>query len=87
MPVIRLYQRFNVQPRSTIWRSPWWWWRSSRQAFLLVVDELIGKHEVVIKTLGAMFKDLPGVRAGDFGRRPRRPDREHGRHFRELAHA
>lgn len=30
----------------------------------LVVDELIGKHEVVIKNLGMMFKDLPGVAGG-----------------------
>ena len=31
----------------------------------VVVDELIGKHEVVIKTLGAMFKDLPDKISGN----------------------
>src|SRR6185295_2863080 len=65
MPVIRLYQRFNVQPRSTdLAESVVVVAEAHGKRFCLVVDELIGKHEVVIKTLGAMFKDLPGVAGG-----------------------
>ena len=45
--------------------------RSRGAAFCVLVDELIGKQEVVIKTLGETFKNVPGV-AGrrDSGRRP-----------------
>ena len=65
LPVIRLYQRFNVQPRSTdLSESVVVVAEAHGKRFCLVVDELIGKHEVVIKTLGAMFKDLPGVAGG-----------------------
>ena len=34
------------------------------QAFCLMVDELIGKQEVVIKSLGETLKDIPGVAGG-----------------------
>ena len=33
------------------------------QRFCLLVDELIGKQEVVIKSLGEMFSECPGCRA------------------------
>ena len=34
------------------------------QRFCLLVDELIGKQEVVIKALGETFKDVTGVAGG-----------------------
>ena len=34
------------------------------QRFCLLVDELIGKQEVVIKSLGEMFQNLPGIAGG-----------------------
>jgi two-component system chemotaxis sensor kinase CheA len=37
---------------------------SESQRFCLVVDELIGKQEVVIKSLGETFKNVPGIAGG-----------------------
>jgi two-component system, chemotaxis family, sensor kinase CheA len=34
------------------------------RSFCLMVDDLIGKQEVVIKTLGETIKDIPGVAGG-----------------------
>ncbi len=34
------------------------------KTFCLMVDELIGKQEVVIKSLGENLKDIPGVAGG-----------------------
>ena len=34
------------------------------QRFCVLVDELIGKQEVVIKSLGAFMQGLPGVAGG-----------------------
>jgi len=65
LPVLRLYRRFGVEPRST----------DPKQGvlvvaevegsrFCLLVDELIGKQEVVIKSLGETFKNVSGVAGG-----------------------
>jgi len=65
LPVLRLYRRFNVKPRS----------EDPAQSILVVaevegtcycllVDELIGKQEVVIKSLGATFRNVTGVAGG-----------------------
>jgi two-component system chemotaxis sensor kinase CheA len=32
--------------------------------FCLLVDEFLGKQEVVIKPLGAMFRNIPGISSG-----------------------
>jgi two-component system chemotaxis sensor kinase CheA len=37
---------------------------SQQAEFCLLVDRLIGKQEVVIKSLGAALKNLPGVAGG-----------------------
>jgi two-component system, chemotaxis family, sensor kinase CheA len=65
MPVVRLYKVFGVKPRT----------EDPRQGVLVVaevegrrfcvlVDELIGKQEVVIKSLGETFKGVTGVAGG-----------------------
>ena len=65
LPVVRLYRRFGITPRS----------EDPTQSLLLVtetlgkqycvmVDELIGKQEVVIKSLGETLKNIPGVAGG-----------------------
>jgi two-component system chemotaxis sensor kinase CheA len=65
LPVLRLYRRFGVQPRST----------DPSQCVLVVaevegacycllVDELIGKQEVVIKSLGETFSGVTGIAGG-----------------------
>ncbi len=65
LPVIRLYRKFGVAPRS---EDP----RESvlviadveGSRFCLMVDELIGKQEVVIKSLGETLRDIPGIAGG-----------------------
>jgi two-component system chemotaxis sensor kinase CheA len=37
---------------------------SSNRSFCLVIDELLGKQEVVIKSLGHLFADVPGLAGG-----------------------
>jgi len=65
LPLIRLYERFGVHPRS---KEP-----SENilivaevggRSFCLMVDDLIGKQEVVIKSLGAAIKEVPGIAGG-----------------------
>jgi two-component system, chemotaxis family, sensor kinase CheA len=65
MPVVRLYKRFGVQPRSEDpTRSVLIVAEAAGRSFCLMVDDLIGKQEVVIKTLGETIKDIPGVAGG-----------------------
>jgi two-component system chemotaxis sensor kinase CheA len=65
LPVLRLYRKFHVTPRS----------EDPLQSVLLVaevegrrscllVDELIGKQEVVIKALGETFQNATGIAGG-----------------------
>lgn len=65
LPVLRLYKRFNVTPRSEDpLNSVLVVAEVEGQRFCLLVDELIGKQEVVIKSLGETFKDVQGVAGG-----------------------
>ena len=65
LPVLRLYRKFRMTPRT----------EDPLQSVLLVaeveerrscllVDELIGKQEVVIKALGETFKSVTGIAGG-----------------------
>ncbi len=65
LPLLRLYRRFAVRPRSeNPLESALLVAEVEGQRFCLMVDELIGKQEVVIKSLGPMFKDVPGIAGG-----------------------
>jgi two-component system, chemotaxis family, sensor kinase CheA len=65
MPLVRLYKRFGVQPRSEDpTESVLIVAEAAGRSFCLMVDDLIGKQEVVIKTLGETIKDIPGVAGG-----------------------
>jgi two-component system, chemotaxis family, sensor kinase CheA len=65
LPVIRLHQRFQVQPRhQNPWESLLIVSESGSKLFCLMVDELIGKQEVVIKSLGEGMRNIPGVAGG-----------------------
>jgi two-component system, chemotaxis family, sensor kinase CheA len=65
LPVIRLHQRFNVQPRhQQPWESLLIVAESGTKLFCLMVDELIGKQEVVIKSLGEGMRNIAGVAGG-----------------------
>ncbi len=65
LPLIRLHQRFSVRPR---FENPWECLlivsESRGKQFCLMVDELIGKQEVVIKSLGETMSNIAGVAGG-----------------------
>ena len=65
LPVLRLYRRFGLAPRT---KDPCQALlivaATEGQPFCLMVDDLIGKQEVVIKNLGAGLGKVPGVAGG-----------------------
>jgi two-component system, chemotaxis family, sensor kinase CheA len=65
LPILRLHSRFGVEPRS---EDPAGGIlvvvESTRKNFCVLVDELIGKQEVVIKSLGETFRNVPGIAGG-----------------------
>jgi two-component system, chemotaxis family, sensor kinase CheA len=65
LPVIRLYRIFHVKPKN---EDPLAGVlvvaEVEGQRFCVLVDELIGKQEVVIKALGETFKNVTGVAGG-----------------------
>jgi two-component system chemotaxis sensor kinase CheA len=65
LPVVRLYQKFGVAPRSeNPAESLLIVAEAGERAFCLMVDELLGKQEVVIKSLGESLKNIPGIAGG-----------------------
>ena len=63
--MIRLHQRFHVKPRHEHpWESLLIVAESGTKLFCLMVDELIGKQEVVIKSLGEGMRNIAGVAGG-----------------------
>ena len=65
LPVVRLYERFGVEPRSTKpEEAVFIVAEHAGRPFCLMVDELLGKQEVVIKSLGKMFQGVSGVAGG-----------------------
>jgi two-component system chemotaxis sensor kinase CheA len=64
-PVVRLCRRFHVVPRSEDPKeSVLIIAESAGKDFCLMVDEVIGKQEVVIKSLGETMKRIQGVAGG-----------------------
>jgi two-component system chemotaxis sensor kinase CheA len=65
LPVVRLYRVFGIKPRS---EDPCQGVLIVAEVegrhFCLLVDDLIGKQEVVIKSLGDTFKNASGVAGG-----------------------
>ena len=65
LPIVRLHRRFRVEPRSenlcegllVVVETP-------ERQFCLQVDDLAGKQEVVIKSLGDDLKNVQGVAGG-----------------------
>jgi len=65
LPLLRLHRRFGVEPKfSNPWDSLLIVSESNGKQFCLMVDELIGKQEVVIKSLGEAMRNIPGVAGG-----------------------
>jgi two-component system chemotaxis sensor kinase CheA len=65
LPVVRLHRRFNVKPRfEQPWESLLIVSESGARPYCLMVDELIGKQEVVIKSLGETMGNIRGIAGG-----------------------
>jgi two-component system, chemotaxis family, sensor kinase CheA len=65
LPVVRLTQRFGLIPlHQRLEESLLIVTETQDAQFCLVVDELLGRQEVVIKSLGEMFGNVPGVAGG-----------------------
>ncbi len=65
LPLVRLHQRFGVTPRfENPWESLLIVSESGNRQFCLMVDQLIGKQEVVIKSLGEGLRNIAGVAGG-----------------------
>jgi two-component system chemotaxis sensor kinase CheA len=65
LPVLRLYRRFQLQPKSEDpTQSIVVVSEVDGQRFCLLVDELIGRQEVMIKSLGSTFQHVSGVAGG-----------------------
>ena len=65
LPVLRLYRKFAVTPRTEEPReSVMVVSETEGRRFCLLVDDLIGKQEVVIKSLGETFKAVTGIAGG-----------------------
>jgi two-component system, chemotaxis family, sensor kinase CheA len=65
LPVVRLYQKFGLRPKS---EDPCEGLMVVGEAdgrpFCLLVDEMLGKQEVVIKSLGPVFRQVEGLAGG-----------------------
>jgi two-component system chemotaxis sensor kinase CheA len=65
LPVLRLSRRFDVKPKSEdACQGLLVVTECREQPFCLLVDEVLGKQEVVIKSLGETLKDIPGIAGG-----------------------
>ncbi len=65
LPVCRLYRRFDVAPRTEDpSQAVFIVAENGGRVFCLMVDEFIGKQEVVLKSLGESLKNIPGVSGG-----------------------
>jgi two-component system chemotaxis sensor kinase CheA len=65
LPVVRLNRKFGIAARSEKFsESLFVICEGQGKRFCIAVDELIGKQEVVIKSLGKIFKNVPGIAGG-----------------------
>jgi len=65
LPLIRLYDLFSIEPKYTNpWESLVVVIESENKAKCLMVDEVIGKEEVVVKGLSDRFRDVKGIAGG-----------------------
>ena len=65
LPILRLHRLFRVKPRTEdLLDAVLVVADVEGQRFCVMVDDLIGKQEVVIKTLGESFKNISGVAGG-----------------------
>jgi two-component system chemotaxis sensor kinase CheA len=65
LPLVRLHRRFSIPDgRENPCEGLLIVAESEDRQFCLLVDELVGRQEVVIKSLGDIFQDIPGITGG-----------------------
>ncbi len=65
MPVVRLSERFGIRAANqSLEQSLLIVTETESRTFSLVVDELLGRQEVVIKSLGEVFGNIAGIAGG-----------------------
>jgi two-component system chemotaxis sensor kinase CheA len=65
LPILRLHRAFRIEPRSERPQDGVLIVAEVEgERFCLLVDELIGKQEVVIKSLGETFRGVAGIAGG-----------------------
>ncbi len=65
LPLIRLHRSLGVRPKNEdVLQTLLIVAETEGRRFVLMVDEFIGKQEVVIKSLGASIKNTPGIAGG-----------------------
>ena len=65
LPLIRLHRSLGVKPKNEdVLQTLLIVAETEGRRFVLMVDEFIGKQEVVIKSLGASIKNTPGIAGG-----------------------
>jgi two-component system chemotaxis sensor kinase CheA len=65
LPLVRLHRRFGIKPRSEkLSEGLLVVAECQEQQFCLFVDDLVGKQEVVIKSLGEIIKNVAGIAGG-----------------------
>ena len=65
MPLVRLHDFFGEKPKySNPWEGLLLVVSEGKTSYCLLADEIVGRQEVVIKSLGGMFRQLPGVSGG-----------------------
>ncbi len=65
MPLVRLHTFFDEEPK---YHNPWEGLllvvNEGKKSYCLLADEIVGRQEVVIKSLGGMFRQLRGISGG-----------------------
>lgn len=65
LPVIRMHQALGIpEEEDRGWHVGIVTEKSDRSRYLLILDEIIAKREVVIKSLGNKFKNMKGITSG-----------------------
>jgi len=65
LPIVRLNRRFGIEgARQNPWEGLFVVAESQGRRFCLLVDEMLGKQEVVIKNLGDTFRQVSGISGG-----------------------
>jgi two-component system chemotaxis sensor kinase CheA len=65
LPLVRLHRLFDIEPvHANPWEATLVVMEGEKRSKCLLVDEILGKEEVVIKNLGESLKRIKGVSGG-----------------------